>query len=110
MLTGRQVWQLLGHYDWAVLLRRPLLSVFSAGYKFADRAGDEAWRVWPCLRKKLLQAASLACFAHCDSRRDVVFTVLATDASGGECGDFGGYGVMERDWPAEAVRKVTSHA
>ncbi|CAK0838344.1 unnamed protein product [Prorocentrum cordatum] len=115
-LTGVQMRMLLGHYTWAAMLRRPLLSVFAACYSFAEKAGDMAWRPWATVRRELRLGAALAAMAFVDLRRPVAATVLATDASGGArqvCSidpdlappglepaaarDCGGFGVVSRE-------------
>ncbi|CAK0825783.1 unnamed protein product, partial [Prorocentrum cordatum] len=115
-LTGVQMRMLLGHYTWAAMLRRPLLSVFAACYSFAEKAGDMAWRPWATVRHELRLSAALVAMAFVDLRRPVAAAVLATDASGGArqvrsvdpdlsppglepaaaC-DYGGFGVVSRE-------------
>ncbi|CAK0798858.1 unnamed protein product, partial [Prorocentrum cordatum] len=121
-LTGAQMRMLLGHYTWAAMLRRPLLSVFAACYSFAEKAGDMAWRPWATVRHELRLGAALVAMAFVDLRRPVAATVLATDASGGArqgrslapdlappglesatAGDHGGFGVVSREVPRCAV-------
>ncbi|CAK0909111.1 unnamed protein product, partial [Prorocentrum cordatum] len=121
-LTGVQMRMLLGHYTWAAMLRRPLLSVFAACYSFAEKAGDMAWRPWATVRHELRLGAALVAMAFVDLRRPVAATALATDASGGArqgrslapdlappglesatAGDHGGFGVVSREVPRCAV-------
>ncbi|CAK0901668.1 unnamed protein product, partial [Prorocentrum cordatum] len=75
-LTGVQMRMLLGHYTWAAMLRRPLLSVFAACYSFAEKAGDMAWRPWATVRHELRLGAALVAMASVDLRRPVAATVL----------------------------------
>ncbi|CAK0856032.1 unnamed protein product [Prorocentrum cordatum] len=121
-LTGVQMRMLLGHYTWAAMLRRPLLSVFAACYSFAEKAGDMASRPWATVRHELRLGAALVAMAFVDLRRPVAATVLATDAAGGArqgrsmapdlappglesatAGDHGGFGVVSREVPRCAV-------
>ncbi|CAK0798442.1 unnamed protein product, partial [Prorocentrum cordatum] len=121
-LTGVQMRMLLGHYTWAAMLRRPLLSVFAACCSFAEKAGDMAWRPWAIVRHELRLGAALVAMAFVDLRRPVAATALATDASGGArqgrsmgpdlappglesaaAGDHGGFGVVSREVPRCAV-------
>ena len=70
-ISGTEMLQIIGHFNWAVLLRRPLLSILSCSYKFAERAGERRWRIWSSVRAELRQAAALVVFARYDSRRAV---------------------------------------
>ena len=46
-MSPRQLERLLGHITWAALVRREVLSILSACYKFADLAGTAPVRLWP---------------------------------------------------------------
>ena len=49
-LCGDELHQQDAHFNWAALLRRPLLFIFSAGFRFGHRAGSWIWRVWISVR------------------------------------------------------------
>ena len=48
-LTGDQVAKIIGHITWSCLLRRPVLSLNNAAYRFARTVGTRRGRVWPAV-------------------------------------------------------------
>jgi hypothetical protein len=52
--TGEEIGRVLGHFTWACLVRRCLLSIFQATYRFARLAGRHRWRLWPSVIAELL--------------------------------------------------------
>ncbi len=104
--TGDALLRVLGHFNWAVLLRRSLLSTFNACYKFASFASTKRMRLWSECRVELRAAAALVVCARLDTRRPVDSVVASPDASRVSSrarGDFGGYGVTTREMGAAAV-------
>ncbi|CAK0891318.1 unnamed protein product, partial [Prorocentrum cordatum] len=95
-VSGRAAFQLVGHYNWAALLRGPLLSVFSAAYRYARKVGDNVWRPRPDVAAELRAAGVLLGLAYLDARRPIDPLVTNANASSGD-GDpegalFGGFG------------------
>jgi len=105
--TCADIFRIIGHCNWAALVRRQLVSIFSAAYKCANRAGDNRWRLWPQVISELRAASALVCFCYLDTRRPIETTVVSTDACTGDLNPsgtgFGGYGVTERVCPADMV-------
>ncbi|CAK0801338.1 unnamed protein product, partial [Prorocentrum cordatum] len=97
--------QVLGHFTWAALLRRGLLSIFTMSYKFADWAGPRRRRLWKGAITELRAASALIAFAFYDAKRVVDPRVLVPDASTGEGAEHasgsGGNGVAEKLWDTE---------
>ncbi|CAK0881152.1 unnamed protein product [Prorocentrum cordatum] len=105
--TGKELASLVGHFNWAALLRRPLLCIFQSTYRFIKKAGDSRWRIWPEVIRELRVAAALAPFAYYDAKRPVDSTVYSTDASTGDLDPagslHGGYGVTKRELGQQLV-------
>ncbi|CAK0895683.1 unnamed protein product, partial [Prorocentrum cordatum] len=106
---GGEIFSLLGHFTWAALLRRPLLSIFQQAYVFARVAGHRRLRLWSRVELELRQAAALLVLAFSDSKRPNSTFVYASEASRGQSGSGGGYGVAGQTWADElAVRTASS--
>ncbi|CAK0883302.1 unnamed protein product [Prorocentrum cordatum] len=105
-LTGKELQLLVAHFTWAGLMRRELLSLPHACYRFIEEAGESRWKLWNSARAELRMMCSLIVFASTDTRRPCSPVITATDASTGEDGaDFGGFGVVQREVSvAEASR------
>ncbi|CAK0792247.1 unnamed protein product, partial [Prorocentrum cordatum] len=105
--TGKELASLVGHFNWAALLRRPLLCIFQSTYRFIKKAGDSRWRIWPEVIRELRVAAALVPFAYYDAKRPVDSTVYSTDASTGDLDPagslHGGYGVTKRELSQQLV-------
>ncbi|CAK0837725.1 unnamed protein product, partial [Prorocentrum cordatum] len=108
--TGGEILSLLGHFTWAALLRRSLLSIFQQTYVFARVAGRRRLRLWSRVELELRQAAALLVFAFSDSKRPNSTFVYASDASRGQSGSGGGYGVAGRTWANELVESTAASA
>ena len=80
---------------------------FSAVFRFIRLSGGRGVRLWPSVAKELRWMADLVCFAFTDCRRVQNGVVYATNASTGNDGDHGGYGVVCREIPAELARSVS---
>ena len=76
--TGDQLRIILGHLTWAFLLRRPMLSVFAAVYKFQQLEG--AHRLWPTVIRELTHARNLLPLCHCSLTRQTHQRVYVSDA------------------------------
>ena len=105
-IYGPQLRKILGHFTWAVLLRREMLSIFYHVYRFVDKCGDRSWRVWGSVRHELRMAAHLIIFAYCDVRRPWSPRVYVSDSQGAGRDNFGGYAVMYRDLDSATVGAI----
>ena len=92
--------RLVGHALPAMLLRRPLLSVFRACYDFAQSNCTTHIRVWRSVARDALWVANFFPFAQADFRRQWAPNDCMTDAS------WSGYAVSKAVWGTEAVASV----
>lgn len=79
--TGRELAALVGRWTWASLIRRPLLSVFNACYKFIIRADRQRWCLWQSVRRELWTAIRLAPLLYDTISTPWFHSVVACDAS-----------------------------
>ena len=93
-------------YTWAALLRRELLSVPHAVFRFIERAGDHTWKLWGSVRRELRWMGALLVLAFADTRRPWLDTVTATDAEGVNQQDIGGADVTERQIDIADVESI----
>ncbi|CAK0808121.1 unnamed protein product [Prorocentrum cordatum] len=108
-ISGTQLRRLVGRVAWAAILRRELLAVFSAVYRFMGKAGSRRWRMWGSVETEFRLAASLVCLAEVATRMPCADVVYAAGASGGSDGDYGSYGVVRRArQPADVVSTASA--
>ncbi|KAL0630595.1 hypothetical protein Q9L58_010558 [Maublancomyces gigas] len=79
--TGRELSHLVGRWTWAMLVRRPAMSIFSAVYRFIECAHDSSYTIWPSVRRELLAATGIAPLLYASIRCDWSPIVIASDAS-----------------------------
>ena len=79
--SGRTLERLVGHYTFAGLMQRGMLSVFQAVYCFIRRNYEREAELWPEARRELTWAASLLCLVRRDLSSEWSTRVHATDAS-----------------------------
>jgi hypothetical protein len=79
--SGEQMLHILGKWAWAILVRRPVFSVFSAAYRFAMIAAKRVFRIWPSVQLELLTVCGLAPLLVSSLSAEVSDEVLASDAS-----------------------------
>ena len=79
----------LGHLTWCGLVRREVLSIFSAVYVFA-RLPERLYKIWDSVARELFWASSLLPLWFSDSRLPWSPEIYATDAEGAGDGHFGG--------------------
>ena len=79
--TGRELSHLVGRWTWAMLVRRPAMSIFSAVYRFIECAHDSCYTIWPSVRRELLAASYIAPLLYASIRCDWSHIVIASDAS-----------------------------
>ena len=58
--TGSAISQLIGSWTWAMISRRPSLSIFASVYRFAAIARDRVFSLWQSVRRELTIVAGLA--------------------------------------------------
>jgi hypothetical protein len=107
-VTGRGLAHLVGRWTWALLVRRPALSVLQHVYRFANVARGRRFRLWPCVRRELTALVGLLPLLRCQLDAPLHSTLLATDAS-----EFGAGVVstpltptlLQRAWPMLSSRR-----
>lgn len=97
---GKLIEKLVGHFTFAGLLQRGLLSVFQACYSFIRKHYGEEVQLWPEVQRELFWAASLICLVKKDLSAPWSNTVHATDAS------FWGRGVVAVERDPKEVQQV----
>lgn len=97
--NGRLLEKLIGHYTFAGLLQRGMLSVFQACYVYVRRHYEEIHELWPEVRRELFWAGSLIALVRKDLDAEWSEVVHATDAS------FWGRGVVSTTRHREEVKK-----
>jgi hypothetical protein len=73
--------RLVGRWTWAGLVRRPVLAVFSAVFRFQQAADGRLFDIWPSVRRELLTAVGLAPLLVAFLDDPFFDRVLAADAS-----------------------------
>lgn len=100
---GRLIEKLVGHFTFAGLLQRSLLSVFQACYAFIRKQYHQEVQIWAEVRRELFWAASLICLVEKDLSSVWSSRVHATDAS------FWGRGVVSINKEIDDVKAVGQH-
>lgn len=79
--SGELMSHLLGKWAWAMLVRRPALSIFGSSYRFARLAGYRRFTLWAAVVRELQCAVGVAplLFVRLDSR--IMSKCVAVDAS-----------------------------
>ncbi|CAK0873437.1 unnamed protein product [Prorocentrum cordatum] len=95
-----QVRQVVGHYTFLFMVRRPLPAVFSAVCRFIARAGGAPRPWWPSVRRELTWAMGVVPLAHSDLRARWLGRVLRADASER------GRGVCEREMSNDVAERM----
>ena len=100
VVSGRVVEVIVGHFTYAFLLNRGLLSVFSATYKFIRSAYVQSQKLWPSVRQELEMAVGLLPMASVSLSRVWEDDVWVTDAAPH------GLGVCNSAWCSRSVIEV----
>jgi hypothetical protein len=79
--TGVMMSQIVGKWTWAALVSRPLLSVFSAVYRFIECAGYRQFTIWNSVRRELSMMIDLAPLFFTKLSSEWFDRLVATDAS-----------------------------
>eukprot|EP00435_Cladocopium_sp_Y103_P066614 s689_g28.t2 len=98
--NGKTVERLVGHYTFAGLLQRGMLSVFQATYCFVRKCYDNEVVLWDEVKRELKWAASLLCLVSRDLAAEWSTRVHATDAS------LWGRGVTAAERPLDEIKKL----
>jgi hypothetical protein len=98
--SGKVLSRLVGRWVWAMLVRRPALSIWSAVYRFISVAGDRVFSLWPSVQRELRIAAGLAPLLI--ARLDSPFAprVVASDSS------LSGFGVSAARVPPSVAEEL----
>lgn len=91
--------RLVGKWTWAMLTRRPALSIFGRVYQYMCRRTRRPHRLWPSVARELQLAVDLAPFLFADLRAPVSDVVVAIDAS------MGGQGVVYKSGATDTMRQ-----
>ncbi len=78
--TGREMQALTGHWIWAMLVRRPALSIFSAIFKFGRTVKTSA-PIWPTVKRELQTAIGIAPLLYSCISAQFFQRLVASDAS-----------------------------
>ncbi len=100
LMTGREAEVLIGHAVAALMLRRDMLSLFHSLYVFAADVKLRRVPVWPSVRRELRWLRALLPLVRAQPGLEWSPTVYAYDASPA------GFGIVEREWPAEDVART----
>lgn len=100
-VSGRDVAELTGRWTWAMLIRRPALSVFSSVYRFSKELDKTRAKIWPSAARELRRACYLAPLLYAPLNPSVLPRITASDASSG------GFGSVERAMSSERVRRLS---
>ena len=73
------------------------MCVFGASYAFVQKAGKEAWRIWPAVRQEFQRFRGLLALCSSDWTRQWSTCVTASDASES------GFGIATPIWPKHIV-------
>jgi hypothetical protein len=79
--SGEELERLVGRWSWAALACRPAFAVFSAVYRFIERAGRRIFELWNSVRKELRAMIGLAPVLFSSLQAQPFERVVATDAS-----------------------------
>jgi hypothetical protein len=80
-LSPKSLEKLVGRWTWLMLLRRPLLSVFSRVYQYIRSGSGKRRHLWPSVARELQLAVDLSPFLFADLRAGKSDVVVAVDAS-----------------------------
>jgi hypothetical protein len=79
--SGRELAHIIGRWNWAMLVRRPAMAVFSAVYRYIECAHDDRFTLWPSVRRELWTVIRLAPLLFASINADWAPIIIASDAS-----------------------------
>lgn len=88
-IDSRRLLRLLGHYTYAALLKREMLSILSTCYAFCSVKSDQVRTLWGSARRELRWAAALLPMVYAALTTPRSAVTHASDASGGHEQGFG---------------------
>jgi hypothetical protein len=83
-----------GTWLWGALLRRELLSIPHALFKFMERHEGRVTSWWPSVRREVKVMLQMVPTMCCDLSKPSAPLVFSSDAEGVNAEDFGGYGIV----------------
>ena len=95
-----------GTWLWGALLRRELLSVPHALFKFMDKHEGQVTTWWPSVRREVKVMMQLVPTMSCDLSKPSAPLVFSSDAEGVNAEDFGGYGIVGAKASPEETEEV----
>ncbi len=96
---------LTGIWIWGAQLRRELLSIPHALFRFLDRFPEKIVAWWPSVRREVQAMATAIAAMAADVGAPLAPIVFASDAQGAGEGDDGGYRVVAKDVPMEVAER-----
>ena len=99
--TGRQLAEIVGKWTWAMLARRPALSVFNSSYRFIRVADRLIFNIWISVAVELRTAIGMAPLLHTNIAAPFFDRAMAVDAS------LAGQGVCVARVPSELMASVS---
>lgn len=99
--TGRQLAEIVGKWTWAMLARRPALSVFNSCYRFIRVADRLLFNIWISVAVELRTAIGMAPLLHTNIAAPFFDRAMAVDAS------LAGQGVCVARVPSELMASVS---
>ena len=84
--TGRYLAQLVGRWTWAIMVKRPALSVFNAVYRFIEVADRRSFTLWPTVVTELQCIIGIAPLLWSSIASEWCPRVMVSDASMGGMG------------------------
>jgi hypothetical protein len=102
--SGFLLASVVGHWTWAMLVRRPSLSVFSAVYRFIAKFGGKVRPLWRSVRRELRTAMGLMPLLTASIRDTWFSQAIAVDASST------GAGVCATPAPPSLLRQEAARA
>jgi hypothetical protein len=99
---------LLSMWVWCALVRRELLSVPQALFRFIERHTGQCVVWWPSARRELMVIIRLLPLVYCDLSVPLCPVVFATDAMGANDADHGGWGLVSTRPSTDVLHRLFS--
>lgn len=102
-VNGKAIEKLVGHATHFMLLRRELLCIFHATYRFIQECYTKRARLWPSVAREAKWACWLLGLCSADLRKPWHDRMTASDAS------LSGIAVCSRDLPVHEIRDIARY-
>lgn len=102
-VNGKSIEKLVGHATHFMLLRRELLRIFHATYRFIQECYSKRARLWPSVAREAKWACWLLGLCSADLRKPWHDRLTASDAS------LSGIAVCSRDLPVREIRDIARY-